>query len=224
MIAIFIVLNTVTVNAITEIKFITVGDPQGATAPTKTLINFINNMPNSKVDFVVFLGDYSSTTTVNAIKKLNKKYYVVEGNHDIGKFNGYWGLNPAQYYKDVHGLQIVISPYKWQNYNWKQVNKKTPVIVFSHAPMIPSCGTRDSLHRSGIDMKIETDKLNMLAAYAGHTHTWKKNFINDRLYVAEDSLSSGDRGTCKDGATKYVGYTIIKADGTVRYTRLEFTN
>lgn len=216
-----IILNITTAYAMTETRFVTIGDPQGDSSATKKAVDFINNIPNN-VDFVVFLGDYINTATVGEIKKLNKPYYVVEGNHDVGKFNSYWGKNPSQYYSNVNGLQIVIPPFKWQNYNWGQVDKTIPAVVFSHAPMISNCGATDSPHKSGFDMKVETDKLNMLAAYAGHTHTWQKDIINGRLYVAEDSLSSGDRGNCKDGASKYVGYTTIKADGIVHYARIDF--
>lgn len=217
-----IILNTTTAEAITETRFITIGDPQGSSGATKTVVNFINKIPSGNVDFVVFLGDYINAATVSEIKKLNKHYYVVEGNHDVGKFNTYWGKNPAQYYSNVNGLQIAIPPFKWQNYNWGKIDSKLPVLVFSHAPMLTNCGAKDSLHKSGFGMKVETDKLNMIAAYAGHTHTFKKTIIDGRLYVAEDSLSSGDRGSCDDGASKYIGYTVIKADGTVQYTRIGF--
>lgn len=222
MVVVTIILGTTTAGAITETRFITVGDVQGSSGATKTLVNFINNIPGGKLNFVVFLGDYVNTATVNEIKKLNKKYYVVEGNHDVGKFPSYWGFYPGQYYKNINGLQIVIPPYAWRNYNWVVVDTKLPAVIFSHAPTLQNCGTKDSLHRSGFGMKVQTDKLNMLAIYAGHSHTFQKTISNGRLYVAEDSLSSGDRGICKDGASKYVGYTVIKADGTVKYTRIAF--
>ena len=71
-------------------------------------------------------------------------------------------------------------------------------------------------------MKKELDKLNMLAFYNGHTHTYQEEIVDRRLYVAEDALTSSDRGSCKDGASDYVGYTLITKDGTVSYKRLNY--
>lgn len=207
-----------------ELRFITVGDVQGKDKETKLVVDFINNIPGDKVNFTVFLGDYINVDTVDAIKdNMQKPYYVVEGNHDKGHFYDYWSIDPSQYNKSVNGFQVVIPAFDWKSYNWSQVDKTVPTIVFNHGPVLPNCGSDDSLHKYAFDMKEELDKLNMLAFYNGHTHTYQKDIIDGRLYVAEDALSSGDRGTCDDGPSKYVGYTRIEDNGTVSYTRLDFS-
>lgn len=207
-----------------ELRFITVGDVQGKPDKTKHVVDFINKIPSDKIDFAVFLGDYIDTETVDTIKNnMKKPYYVVEGNHDEDEFSNYWNISKAQYYKNVSGFQIVIPSIDWKSYNWSQVNTSTPTIVFNHGPVLPNCGSNDDLHRYAFDMKEELDKLNMLAFYNGHTHTFLKTIQDGRLYVAEDALTSSDRGSCTDGASDYVGYTFIKTDGTVSYTRLNYS-
>lgn len=206
-----------------ELRYITVGDVQGKADKTKRVVDFINKIPSDKIDFAVFLGDYIDTDTVGAIKNnMQKPYYVVEGNHDKDYFSDYWNISRSQYYKNVSGFQIVIPAIDWESYNWSQVDTTAPTIVFNHGPVLPNCGTDDKLHKYAFDMKKELDKLNMFAFYNGHTHTFLKTVDNGRLYVAEDALTSSDRGSCKDGATDYVGYTLIKTDGTISYMRLNY--
>ena len=90
--------------------------------------------------------------------------------------------------------------------------------------IIRGCGTTDKLHQSGFGIKPELDKLNMLAFYNGHTHTYLNVTLDGRLYVSEDALTSSDRGSCDDGVSEYVGYTFInKTKRTLSYTRLKYS-
>ena len=151
------------------LKYIACGNPQGDTTQTLKVVQFANSIPVNQLDFVVYCGDImgaANTITQNS----SKPFYLVQGNHDGSNFG-------PQYYSDVKGHQIVIPQFNWQSYNWAQVDKTKPCLVFVHCPPIP-CSSCDSLHKCGQTMRAaQLDKLNMRACHSGHLHGHKVDIL-----------------------------------------------
>ncbi len=222
------------------IRFITIGDPHLVSNTSanqyqrlERAINYINGRKD--VDFAVILGDIvDSTSTTNfgiaktLLSKLNKPYYVVEGNHDIGSspganFRTYIG--PTERMVNINGYQLIfvgitrdVSGANHWSFNYNTADKSKPTIIFDHGPVQPKPGATScsagwgSYFGYACDMKSETDKFtNLLAFYAGHVHTGTSQTINGVLYVTADNL--GGNGPPAD----YIGYTKIQ-HGTVSYS------
>jgi len=224
------------------IRFATIGDTHItadiSASKYKRLINTINYINNrTDIDFVVGLGDIVSNseepnfiTAVSILSRLNKPYYIVEGNHDRGQggalFRKYFG--PTEYMNNVNGYQLIFvgiqnsSTLSW-SFDFSQADKNRPTIIFNHGPVQPDIGRntcqsswKDGLHRYACSMKPEVDKFtNLLGFYSGHVHVGTKQTIGNTLYVTQDNL--GGRGPSSD----YIGYTTIK-DGIVNYSTLYY--
>lgn len=210
-------------NIMSTIRLGTAGDPQGDITRVKQGCQHMNT---SNVDRIGFLGDImGSEATIKAT--LQKLYDLISGNHDSGKY-------PHEIIPDFKGIQILKVGFDWRSFPWNNVNITKPTVMFSHCPVMPNCGTTDSLHKCGLSkanggggLYDQIQQYNVLVAYGGHTHTFKRDIVNNHLYVAEDSFSSQDRGNCHDGATTHYGYTRIDLydDGTTKtqYARIDYT-
>src|SRR3972149_10131254 len=238
------------------IRFITIGDAHitsnvsnDAYQRLTNSVNYINN--RTDVDFVVQLGDIADSATSNnfangksILDKLTKKYYVVEGNHDIGTsgtlFVSYFG--PTEHIESVSGHQLIFVginkngtknmynttiAYDW-SFNYDNVDKNRPTIIFAHGPVQAkpggSCRDWDANANNEIyfsyacNMKSETDKFtNLLGYYAGHVHKGTNQMIGNTLFVTGDNL--GGNGADSD----YIGYTIIKNGVVVGYWLLNYS-
>lgn len=232
------------------IRFVTIGDPHITSNTSKDqyirftkAINYINN--RTDVDFVVIMGDLVDTastanfaTANSSLHKLKKRYYVVEGNHDIGtipgaNFRTYIG--PTEHVENIGGYQLIFVGinrngtkdingatirYDWL-FDFSSAYKNKPTIIFSHGPVQPKPGgkcsnwdanaNKEVYFSYACSMKSETDKFtNLLGYYAGHVHTNTSQKIGNTLYVTSDNI--GGNGADSD----YIGYTIIQ-NGNVVY-------
>ena len=225
------------------IRFITIGDPH-ITSNTGSdqykrltdAINYING--RSDVDFIVQVGDLVDSATATNFKvakalmdKLNKPYYVVPGNHDLGgsisTFNGYFG--PAEKIININGYQLIFigisadaSGTNHWSFDFGTADKKLPTVIFNHAPVQPapgktSCvGSWGSYYEYSCDMKPNVDSFTKLVGFfSGHVHIGTNQTIGGAVYVTEDNL--GGMGP----ATDYIGYTVIK-DNVGKYTLLKY--
>jgi predicted phosphodiesterase len=231
--------NVQNANAITHsntIRFVTIADAH-LTKHTgddgyrrlKRAINYIDG--RSDVDFVVILGDIVDSATTNnfatakdLLSKLNKPYYIIPGNHDIGssisKFEGFFG--PAEKIVDIGDYQLIfvgISKDSNRMNHWSfdfsnsTIDKNKPTIIFDHGPVQPKPGKTSCTKSWGIyygyacDMKSNVAKFhNLLGFYDGHVHTATDQIIGGARYVSEDNL--GGFGHHSDT----IGYTVIHND------------
>lgn len=216
------------------IIFITVGDPHltsnKSADPYKRLsraINYING--RTDVDFAVITGDIvdsaSSTNfgvAKNLLGSLNKPYYIVPGNHDLGssisKFESYFG--PSERVVDMNGYQLIFvgiskdaNGDKHWSFDFSKVDKSKPTVIFNHGPVQPKPGATSCVSSWGIyygyscDMKQYVDSFaKLLGYYDGHVHTGTNQLIGGERYITEDNL--GGNGAYSD----YLGYTKISSN------------
>lgn len=236
--------NTQTTNAVgtgttSSIRYMTIGDPHltsdTSADPYKRLtkaVNYINS--RSDVDFTVVLGDIvdsASSTNFGVAKtlldKLNKQYYVIPGNHDLGssisKFESYFG--PAEHIVNINGYQLIFvgiskdaSGNKHWSFDYSSADKNKPTVIFNHGPVQPKPGATSCVSSWGIyygyacDMKPNIDSFtNLLGYYDGHVHTGTNQLIGGERYVTADNL--GGNGADSD----YIGYTTIQG-GVLSYS------
>jgi predicted phosphodiesterase len=212
------------------VRFVTVGDPHLTNninndqyrRLTKA-VNYING--RSDIDFVVIMGDIVETATTNnfvvaknLLSTLNKPYYVIPGNHDIGssisKFNVYFG--PVERVVNVNGYQLIfVSISKdahginhW-SFDYSKADKSKPTVIFNHGPVQKKPGTTScsgwKSYAYSCDMKSNVDSFTkLLGYYNGHAHVATNQLIGGERYVTADNL--GGFG----GASNYIGYTVIQ--------------
>lgn len=223
------------------IRFMTIGDPH-ITSDTSTdqykrlarAVNYINS--RTDVDFTVIEGDIvDSASSANLgvaktlLSKLNKPYYVVPGNHDLGssitKFESYFG--PSKRVVNINGYQLIFvsiskdsSGNKHWSFDYSSADKSKPTVIFNHGPVQPKPGTTSCVNSWGIyygyacDMKPNVDSFaKLLGYYDGHVHTWTSQSLGGERYVSEDNL--GGNGAYSN----YIGYTKI-VDNVVTYSRV----
>ncbi len=223
------------------IRFVTVGDPHltsnTSADPYKRLsraVNYINS--RSDVDIVVIMGDIGDSASSanfgaakNLLSKLNKPYYVIPGNHDLGssvsKFESYFG--PSERVVNINGYQLIFvgiskdsSGYKHWSFDFSKADMSKPTVIFNHGPVQPKPGATSCVSSWGIyygyscDMKLYVDNFaKLLGYYDGHVHTGTNQLIGGERYVTEDNLGG-------NGAdSNYIGYTKI-VDGKLTYSKL----
>ena len=221
------------------LRYMTVGDPNikrdTSDNPYKRLtraVNYING--RSDVDFTVITGDIvDSATSANfgvakaLLGKLNKPYYIVPGNHDLGssisKFESYFG--PAERLVNTNGYQLIFTSITkdangtnhW-SFDFGRADKSKPTVIFSHGPVQPKPGTTSCVNSWGVyysyacDMKNDVDSFTkLLGYYAGHVHSGTSQLIGGERYVTADNL--GGNGADSD----YIGYTKI-TNGVLSYS------
>ena len=223
------------------IRFMTVGDPHitsnTSADPYKRLakaVNYINS--RTDVDFTVIEGDIvDSASSANfgvaktLLSKLNKPYYVIPGNHDLGssitKFESYFGS--TEKLVNINGYQLIFvgitkdaAGDKHWSFDFSRVDKSKPTVIFNHGPVQPKPGTTSCVNSWGIyygyacDMKPNVDSFTkLLGFYDGHVHTWTSQSIGGERYVSEDNLG----GNGED--SNYIGYTKI-VNNVVTYSRV----
>jgi predicted phosphodiesterase len=235
--------NTATVS--NNIRFITIGDPHitrntgdDAYKRLKKVVNYVNS--RSDVDFVVIMGDIVNSATTNnfvvakdLVSKLNKPYYVIAGNHDIGsstsKFEGFFG--PAKNIVDISGYQLIFVGISkdsngmnhWSfDFSNSTIDKNMPTIIFDHGPVQPKPGKTSCVKSWGAyfgyacDMKSQVDKFhNLLGFYDGHVHIATDQIIGGIEYVSEDNI--GGYGPHSDS----IGYTVIH-DNVLTYKTVKY--
>ncbi|MCX9026266.1 MAG: metallophosphoesterase [Candidatus Methanoperedens sp.] len=222
------------------IRFMTVGDPHltsdTSTDPYKRFtraVNYING--RSDVDFMVVMGDIvdsASSTNFGVAKallsKLNKPYYIVPGNHDLGssisKFEGYFGS--AERVVNINGYQLIFVSIKkdasgnnhW-SFDYSRADKSKPTVIFNHGPVQPkgtvSCTSGwGAYYGYACDMKKDVDSFaKLLGYYNGHVHIGTNQLIRGERYVTEDNLGG-------NGAdSNYIGYTKI-VNGVLTYSKV----
>lgn len=225
------------------VKFVTIGDAHigssGGLANFTKAVNYINNMTG--VDFVVQMGDITDTATVAnftlakaALVRLKKRYYVVEGNHDIGKpsgenFRKYIG--PTEHIENINGYQLIFvgiiingSAFSW-SFDYSRANNSKPTIVFNHGPVKPNPNSKigdcvkswNGLYYGyACSMSGAIGRFSkLMGVYAGHVHASTVSRVNSATYVTEDNL--GGFGP----ATDYIGYTVIR-NGVVSYSMVKY--
>ncbi len=223
------------------IRFITIGDPHitsnTSADPYKRLsraVNYVNG--RSDVDFAVIVGDIvdsASSTNFgvarNLLSKLNKPYYIIPGNHDLGssisKFESYFG--PSEQVVNKNGYQLIFvgitkdaAGDKHWSFDYTLADKSKPTVIFNHGPVQPKPGATSCISSWGIyygyacDMKPDVDSFTkLLGFYDGHVHTWTSQSLGGERYVSEDNL--GGNGADSD----YIGYTTI-VNNVLTYNRV----
>lgn len=233
-------------NATKELKFIIVGDPHvnssnASDKGNKRLEQVVSFTNNKNIDFVVFMGDMTDDGTIKSndmvldiLKDLNKKYYVIAGNHDLFKsskiFEGYYG--PMEHIEYVNGYQLLfvgIYQEKDENgmrlrwsFDFSKADKNVPTLVFIHGPVtdLPmECvhcqikGKEILEYAKSIGPELEKFN-NLIGVYSGHIHFDSNEIINGTRYVTINGLNNIRLGkflTVVRSSDK-VGYSIIKDD------------
>lgn len=240
--------NTQNVNTASHsntIRFVTIADAHltkntgdNGYKRLKNSINYING--RSDVDFVVILGDIvDSATTHNfatakdLLSRLNKPYYIIPGNHDIGssisKFEGFFG--PSEKIVNIGDYQLIfvgISKDSHRMNHWSfdfsnsTIDKNKPTIIFDHGPVQPKPGKTSCTSSWGIyygyacDMKSKVDKFTkLLGFYDGHVHKATDQIIGGERFVSEDNI--GGFGKHSDS----IGYTVIH-DNVLTYKTVTY--
>lgn len=233
-------------NATKELKFIVVGDPHvnssnASDKGNKRLEQVVSFTNNKNIDFVVFMGDMTDDGTrksndmvIDILKDLNKKYYVVAGNHDILKspkiFEEYYG--PMEHIEYVNGYQLLFvgiyqekdengTGLRW-SFDFSKADKNVPTLVFIHGPVIDlpmECvhcqikGKEILEYAKSIGPELEKFN-NLIGVYSGHIHFDSNEIINGTRYVTINGLNNirlGKYLTVVRSSDK-VGYSIIKDD------------
>ena len=239
-------------NAAGDIRFITVGDPHVESVITdntynisdkgnkrlEQVVNFINI---SDVDFAVFLGDIADDGTAESndlikgiLKNLNKKYYVVAGNHDLfisnNMFEGYFG--PMERIEYVNGYQLLfVGIYqekygngitlKW-SFDFDKTDKNVPTLVFVHGPVtdLPAecvyCQMKDLTDRGILgyakSIRTELDKFtNLIGVYSGHIHYDTNQVIDNTRYVTVNGLNN----------IKFDDFNVVNFSDKVGYSTIK---
>jgi calcineurin-like phosphoesterase family protein len=213
---------------IDDISFIVVGDPHVkadnkdnrenlSDKGNKRLVQVVNFVNESDVDFAVFLGDMADDGTVESnelvkdiLKNLNKPYYVIAGNHDLfvsdSIFEEYYG--PMDRIEHVNGYQLLfVGIYQEKNMNdrilkwsfdFNKADKNVPTLVFIHGPVtdLPieclHCQIKDKqILEYAKDAKKELDKFtNLIGVYSGHIHYDSDQIINETRYITVNGLNN----------------------------------
>lgn len=242
--------GNITKGIIDDIRFIIVGDPHVkannkddgdniSDKGNKRLEKVINFVNNKDIDFVVFMGDMvddgkrrSNEVVKDILKNLNKRYYVVAGNHDIlispNMFEEYYG--PMEHIEYINGYQLLFigiyeenkgneTTLKW-SFDFSKVDKNLPTLVFIHGPVkdLPTgcmhckIKNRDVLQYAQ-SIWPELDKFtNLVGVYSGHIHYDSDQVINGTRYVTINGLNNirfGEYLKVVNFSDK-VGYSIIK--------------
>jgi hypothetical protein len=212
------------------IRFITIGDPH-VTSNTSAdpynrltrAVDYVNS--RTDVDFIVVVGDIvdsSSSANFGVAKtllgKLNKPYYIVPGNHDLGssisKFESYFGS--SERVVNINGYQLIFvgitkdsSGNNHWSFDYSRADKSKPTVIFNHGPVQPrstsSCISGwGAYYGYACDMKPDVDSFTkLLGFYDGHVHIWTSQSLGGERFVSEDNL--GGNGAASD----YLGYTKI---------------
>ena len=219
-----------------SLRFITVGDPHQFTTKIQKIVSFINR---SNVDFAVFLGDIDQCDLItynnikNELSNLNKKYYILGGNHDLssvqcGSNIDKYGqiFSPLNIIDNVKGYQIVTASWLITNdwsFLFNGVDKNRSTLVFTHGPVVEpqvSCPLED-FHRYNFTMKSELDKLrNLICVYAGHIHESDQGIYQGIRQIIEDATVES---RCNLPPTNKIGYTRVSCDD-FKYTRLDYNS
>jgi len=211
-----------------DIRFIVVGDPHVSAnikgnevnitdKGNKRLEQVVNFVNKSDVDFVVFIGDMandgsrkSNELVKSILKNLDKKYYVVAGNHDIivsnNIFEKYYG--PMERIEYIKGYQLLfIGIYKETNedrtvlkwsFDFNKADKDAPTLVFIHGPVtdLPieclHCQIKNKEileYAKGIRTELERFN-NLIGVYSGHIHYDSDQIINGTRYVTVNGLNN----------------------------------
>lgn len=246
---------------IDDIRFIVVGDPHvkainkddkdnisdKGNRRLEQVVNFVNK---SDIDFVVFVGDITDDGTIESndlvkeiLKKLNKQYYLVAGNHDLlssdNMFEKYYG--PMERIEYVNGYQLLfIGIYKENNgydriYKWSfdfnKADKNIPTLVFIHGPVtdLPTECIHCQLKLKEVleyakSIKTELDRFNnLIGVYSGHIHYDSDQIINGTRYITINGLNNirfGEYVKVIKFSDK-IGYAEIK-DGKSYYNLISY--
>ncbi len=218
----------ITRNIADDIRFIIVGDPHVmadnkdnreniSDKGNKRLEQVVNFVNQSDVDFVVFIGDMADDGTrqsndivIDILKNLNKKYYVVAGNHDLFVspkiFEEYYG--PMEHIEYVNGYQLLfIGIYeekdengkvlKW-SFDFSKADKNAPTLAFIHGPVtdLPieclHCQIKiKAILEYAKNIRKELGKFNnLIGVYSGHIHYDSDQVINGTRYVTVNGLNN----------------------------------
>ena len=202
--------------------------PDLHTARLKKIVDAINALP-MKIEFVAHTGDIASddldnmANLSNALKiysQLKAPIYFVPGNHDIVKYKfdkciaiytNYF--SPLNYTVEVKGVVMLFTfleelrenytipgydPYKWVESTLK-ANKKKPVLIFHHSPVIPDFYNNemhypyDPKETSDWSAIVNKDK-NVKGIICGHFHRGEMYWIGDvPCYVAPSVAAYWER-------------------------------
>jgi len=211
-----------------DIRFIVVGDPHVSAnikgnevnitdKGNKRLEQVVNFVNKSDVDFVVFIGDMandgsrkSNELVKSILKNLDKKYYVVAGNHDIivsnNIFEKYYG--PMERIEYIKGYQLLfIGIYKETNedrtvlkwsFDFNKADKDAPTLVFIHGPVtdLPieclHCQIKNKeILEYAKSIRTELERFNnLIGVYSGHIHYDSDQIINGTRYVTVNGLNN----------------------------------
>jgi calcineurin-like phosphoesterase family protein len=242
----------ITRNIADDIRFIIVGDPHVmadnndnreniSDKGNKRLGQVVNFVNKSDVDFVVFMGDMaddgkrrSNEVVKDILKNLNKKYYVVAGNHDIlispNMFEEYYG--PMEHIEYINGYQLLFvgiyeekkgdeETLKW-SFDFSKADKNAPTLVFIHGPVtdLPIGCIHCQIKIKAVleyakSIREELEKFNnLIGVYSGHIHYDSDQVINGTRYVTINGLNNF-RFTDYIKAVHFsdkVGYSKIKGN------------
>lgn len=237
---------------LSDIRFIVVGDPHVSAnikgnevnitdKGNKRLEQVVNFVNKSDVDFIVFIGDMandgsrkSNELVKSILKGLDKKYYVVAGNHDIivsnNIFEKYYG--PMERIEYINGYQLLfIGIYKetdedrivlkW-SFDFSKADKNAPTLVFIHGPVtdLPieclhcQIKNKDILEYAK-SIRTELDRFNnLIGVYSGHIHYDSDQIINGTRYVTVNGLNNFRFANYLKivNFSDKVGYSAIKDD------------
>ena len=235
-----------------NIRFIVVGDPHVEAVITDStynisdkgnkrleeVVNFINK---SDVDFAVFIGDIADDGTAESneliraiLKNLNKKYYVVAGNHDLFVSNNMFGkyFGPMERIEYVNGYQLLFVGIYQENYengtilkwsfDFNKADKNAPTLVFIHGPVtdLPAecvyCQMKEVTDRGVLEyaksIRTELDKFtNLIGVYSGHIHYDTNQVIDNTRYVTVNGLNN----------IKFDDFNVVNFSDKVGYSTIK---
>ena len=198
--SILLLQNTVFANVI---KFVQVTDSHFIAKNeyrTEVLQETVNSINKEKdIAFVVFTGDNLDSPKeqylpdfVKIINKLNVPYYIVIGNHDVFKQNGFVFIV-------LDGAKEVIPGsngfYKENTLSWldKQLKKykNDPVIIFQHFPIVMTKERpTHTVYQKDKYLDILDKHDNVISIIAGHLHINDEVMRNGVYHITSPTLLS----------------------------------
>ncbi len=226
-----------------EIKFIAVGDPHAKynfseNRGNERLIQIVNFINKSDIDFAVFMGDMADSGTdrefklvQDILKDLAKPYYIVAGNHDVlisqEIFEKYYG--PMESIEYINGYQLLfigIHDEKDENgkqnklywsFDFNKADKELPTLVFIHGavkgppPTCERCEWKKDFFGYGITMLPELYKFTeLIGVYSGHVHYDSYQIFDKINYITINGLVHKEAGGIIANPSDNVGLSIIK--------------
>ena len=134
----------------------------------------------------------------------------------------YQVLFPGIYFEGTNKLH-------W-SFDFNKANKSLPTLVFMHGPTVKppkdatTCSWGADFFGYGQSMQPELNKIpNLIAEYTGHVHYDTDQTIKGVRYVTVNGLVDKAGGCDNEGASEYVGYSVVK-NGKADYMLINYND